>query len=258
MAILTSDQIDAVLGDSTWLTRRQINERLAALGLPTGKSAQDEVLAVVREREARAKAEAHERRVAPYREIARKLIDAADSGDESALDDVLNEAYNSLPIDDQYYIPIGITEEGDDTPLDERIETLAEDIADAVERTAEDRAERERQEALREATYETIRDVAERLADALGEPRPYRSGLSLSTYVSEWPTKIRISDHAARPTYEMLHGRAWREIAVGGGHMEAHYYLRPGASDDEIDEVVNAIVAEYRAARPDEEEEDDE
>lgn len=257
MARLTVDQIDAVIGDSTWLSRRQINERLAALGLPTGKAAQDEVLAVVREREARAKAEAHERRVAPYREIARKLIEAADSGDERALDDVLNEAYNSLQIDDQYYIPIGITD-GDDTPLDERIETLAEDIADAVERTAEDRAERERQEALREATAATIRDVAERLADALGEPRPYRSGLSLSTYVSEWPTKIRISDHAARPTYEALNGRAWREIAVGGGHLEAHYYLRPGASDAEIDEVVNAIAAEYRAARPDEEEEDDE
>lgn len=248
MARLTSDQIDAVIGDSTWLSRRQINERLAALGLPTGKSAQDEVLAVMREREAQAKAD----RIAPYREIARKLIEAADSGDEDALDRALNEAYNSLPIDDQYYIPIGIAED-DDTPLDERIETLAEDIADAVERTAEDRAERERQEAMREATYETIRDVAERLADALGEPRPYRSGLSLSTYVSEWPTKIRISDHAARPTYEMLNGRAWREIAVGGGHLEAHYYLRPGASDDEIDEVVAAIAAEYRAARPDEE-----
>lgn len=249
MAILTSDQIDAVIGDATWLSRRQINERLAALGLPTGKSAQDEVLAVIREREAKAKAD----RIAPYREIARKLIEAADSGDESVLDDVLNETYNSLPIDDQYYIPIGITEEGDDTPLDERIDELASDIANAVERTAEDRAERERQEALREATYETIRDVAERLADALGEPRPYRSGLSLSTYVSERPTKIRISDHAARPTYEMLNGRAWREIAVGGGYMEAHYYLRPGASEAEIDEVVNAIAAEYRAARPDEE-----
>lgn len=128
----------------------------------------------------------------------------------------------------------------------ELCEPCLKDFLQSDQEILEEKLKEIEEEKQRDENYKLIELVCEKIEDFLTENEisfdKIDSSMSSSTYFEFNDKKIRVSDHDARHTYNLINGCADYEVAVGYESAEANFIIK---SEEDIKILIEKLAKKF-------------
>ncbi len=128
----------------------------------------------------------------------------------------------------------------------ELCEPCLKDFLQSDQEILEEKLKEIEEEKQRDANLELMQIVREEIEELLNENcecfDKIQSSMSSSTYFEFNDKKIRVSDHDARHTYNLINGCADYEVAVGYDSAEANFIIK---SEEDIKILIEKLAKKF-------------